>query len=39
MAHDLEKEPEQYQEEEVHIDMVNVNSEKFNRKHSVITAN
>ena len=39
MVHNLEQEPDQYQEEEDHTNMVNINSINFNSKCSVVTAN
>ena len=39
MVHSLEQEPDQYQEEEDHIDTVKINSINFNSKCSVVIAN
>ena len=39
MVHNLEQKPGQYQEEEDHIDTVNINSINFDIKCSVITTN
>ena len=39
MVHNLEQEPDQHQEEEDHINRVNINSINFNSKCSLITAN